>query len=89
MLVNDAARQSVVDTLRNVLGSSEDARIVLHPVEAVLPRGSDSGDREKPGAGSGTWTREELYDRIQRGAPVSTVPACCSWRCPPWWRRSD
>ena len=38
MLVSDVKRQSVVDALQNVLGSSETARIIIQPVDAVLPR---------------------------------------------------
>ncbi|MGD2113293.1 MAG: TIGR00341 family protein, partial [Gammaproteobacteria bacterium] len=66
MLVNDTTRQQVIDSLQNVLGSSEGARIVIQPVEAVLPRSTDERDRGK--TGSGSQTREELYNRIQHGA---------------------
>ncbi|MEZ5541191.1 MAG: TIGR00341 family protein [Pseudomonadota bacterium] len=68
MLVDDAARQKVVDTLQNVLGASAGTHIIIQPVEAVLPRSSEESEREKTGAGSGSQTREELYDRIKRGA---------------------
>jgi uncharacterized hydrophobic protein (TIGR00341 family) len=74
MLVNDAARQKVIDSLQNVLGSSEDARIVIQPVEAVLPRADvEESDKSKPAAGAGGQTREELYDRIQRGVRLDST----------------
>jgi uncharacterized hydrophobic protein (TIGR00341 family) len=73
MLVNDASRQAVIDTLQNVLGAGESARIIIQPVEAVLPRSKDDRESGKPAAGSGGQTREELYDSIQRGARLDVT----------------
>jgi len=53
MLVNDAARREVIDSLQSMLGASEGARIVIQPVEAVLPRSSEERDTGKSGTGSG------------------------------------
>ena len=51
MLVDDKSRQAVVDALQNLLGSSDNARIVIMPVEASLPRTDDDADPEnKKGA---------------------------------------
>lgn len=74
MLVNDAIRQKVIDSLQNVLGASEGARIIIQPVEAVLPRSSEEEEKkDRAAAGKGGQTREELYDRIQRGARLDTT----------------
>ena len=66
MLVNDAARQPVMDALQQLLGTSENTRIVVLPVDTVLPRALDEGDRPK----SSKATREELYSRIEQGARI-------------------
>ncbi len=73
MLVADDARQTVLDALQNLLGTAENARIIVQPVEAVLPRpapkADDSTDNGNgaPKSGSGV-TREELYNEIEKGA---------------------
>jgi len=66
MLVNDKARQSVMDALQNVFSSSEDTRIVVLPVDAVLPRTPE--DKEH----SAAVTREELYSQIEKGARIDS-----------------
>jgi len=73
MLVADDARQTVLDALQNLLGTAGNARIIVQPVEAVLPRPApktddttDNGD-SAPKSGSGV-TREELYNEIEKGA---------------------
>jgi len=73
MLVADDSRQAVLDNLQELLGDTENARIVVLPVEVVLPRpeaapstgeGDDGGsNRKSTGA-----TREELYHQIEKGA---------------------
>ncbi len=66
MLVNDAARQPVMDALQHILGSSEDARIVVLPVDTVLPREQEDGAKETQA------TREELYSQIEKGARIDS-----------------
>jgi hypothetical protein len=73
MLVSDDTRQAVIDALQNVLGTSEDAHIIIQPVEAVLPRREEQSENGKPGADSVGQTREELYDRIQRDARLDST----------------
>ena len=72
MLVADDSRQAVLDNLQELLGDTQNPRIVVLPVEVVLPRpepapptseGSDGGSRKSTGA-----TREELYHQIEKGA---------------------
>lgn len=71
MLVADEARQTVLDALQNLLGSAENARIIVQPVEAVLPRPvkNDEGAQNGAAARAATGTtREELYNAIEKGA---------------------
>ena len=72
MLVDDASRQSVVDALQSLLGGSDSARIIILPVDAVLPRKEDAADADKTKAASGQ-TREELYNSIERGARLDST----------------
>ncbi len=64
MVVNDDARQPVMDAVQGILGSSENVRIVVQPVDAVLPRAGDEA------ADSQRATREELYSQIEKGARI-------------------
>jgi uncharacterized hydrophobic protein (TIGR00341 family) len=73
MLVNDAARQAVIDALQSQLGGSESARIIIMPVDAVLPRKEEAADVDKAKAASGAQTREELYNGIERGARLDST----------------
>lgn len=70
MLVGDEQRQGVMDALQNVLGPSEDARIVVVPVDTVLPRpdeDEEAGRKRRVAA-----TREELYTQIEAGTRLDT-----------------
>lgn len=73
LLVDDARRQAVLDALQDLLSNTSNARIVVLPVEAVLPRPEKS---ESSAAGQPTVpvgaTREELYSQIEKGARVDT-----------------
>lgn len=64
MLVKDSVRQPVMDAVQNILSASENVRIVVQPVDAVLPREAD----EVPDAQRAT--REELYSQIERDARI-------------------
>ena len=70
ILVNDEARQSVLDTLQSLL--SEPSKILVLPLEAVLPRKnpepSDQEKKEKI-----TTTREELYNNIAKSANLDST----------------
>jgi uncharacterized hydrophobic protein (TIGR00341 family) len=70
MLVGDDIRQAVMDALQNVFGASEGARILVLPVDTVLPRpeeDEEEGRRRRTAA-----TREELYSQIEKGARLDT-----------------
>ena len=73
LLVDDTARQSVIDALQSQLGGSEGARIIIMPVDAVLPRKEEVAETGKAKAGSGIQTREELYDDIERCARLDST----------------
>jgi uncharacterized hydrophobic protein (TIGR00341 family) len=68
MLVADENRQIVLDALQNLLTGAENVRIVLLPVEAVLPRPVDVEAAEGKPRKSTSTTREELYNQIEKGA---------------------
>lgn len=70
MLVAPEKRQSVIDALQTVLGGSADYRIVIMPVDAVLPRPEE--DEQESQRRSQITTREELYDQIERGARLDS-----------------
>lgn len=73
MLVDDASRQAVIDALQSQLGGSDTARIIIMPVDAVLPRNEETAESDKAKAASGTQTREELYNSIERGARLDST----------------
>ena len=74
MLVDDASRQAVIDALQSQLGGSDTARIIIMPVDAVLPRKEETAEPDKAAkAASGTQTREELYNSIERGARLDST----------------
>ncbi len=76
MLVADDARQTVLDALQNLLGTAENARIIVQPVEAVLPRPAPKKEDETDEGNAVTKstssvTREELYNEIEKGARLN------------------
>jgi uncharacterized hydrophobic protein (TIGR00341 family) len=71
MLVADENRQAVLDSLQEMLVNTENDRIVVLPVEAVLPRPEQATDSNKNGSAgtkASSTTREELYNQIEKGA---------------------
>jgi hypothetical protein len=73
MRVSDVKRQTVIDALQSLLGSSEVARIIIQPVEVVLPRSSDVVDSKAGEVARVSQPREELYDEIERGAQLDST----------------
>lgn len=70
MLVPPDKRQSVIDALQKALGGSSNYRIVILPVDAVLPRPEE--DEQEKRRTSQSTTREELYNQIERGARLDS-----------------
>jgi len=64
MLIGDDKAQSVLDDLQSLLTAQPDARIIVLPVEAALPRPPEAQREDEPA----TATREALYDSISRNA---------------------
>lgn len=75
LLVAPEQRQTVLDALQTVLGTSENARIVVSPVEATLPRipePTPEGDPEAEKKRRVAISREELYTDIEKGARLDS-----------------
>jgi len=73
LLVPRDKAQSVIDALQNLLATAEGARIVILPVEAVLPRPrKEDGDDEQAARRSAAATREELYHQVEKGARLDS-----------------
>jgi uncharacterized hydrophobic protein (TIGR00341 family) len=68
MLVDDETRQPILDTLQSMLASSKNDRIVVMPVEAVLPRPQQDEKSNNKKQNVSKSTREELYNQIEKGA---------------------
>ncbi len=68
ILTAPECRQQLLDALQARLGSSEESRILVYPLELALPRSEegDSGSKQ-----SAVTTREELYDEIHKGARLN------------------
>ena len=66
MLVNDQTRQPVMDALQSLFGGSENTRIVVLPIDTVLPR------EEEDSQYAAAATREELKSQIEKGARVDS-----------------
>jgi uncharacterized hydrophobic protein (TIGR00341 family) len=65
LLVADESRQAVMDALQGLFSGSENYRIVVLPVDAVLPRQVDEETERSQRVAA---TREELYSQIEKGA---------------------
>lgn len=73
MLVAADSSQPIVDALQSVLGASENARVLIMPVDAVLPRPTQEVEQESGRkVSSRSTTREELYDQIEKGARLDS-----------------
>lgn len=73
LLVDDERRQAVLDSLQEMLANTENARIIVMPIEAIwpqpeLPEESGAADKKRVKRVSPGATREELYSQIEKGA---------------------
>ncbi|WP_018861572.1 TIGR00341 family protein [Thioalkalivibrio sp. ALJ3] len=76
MLVSTEYRQRLLDDLYRVLGAVETARIMVLPVEAVLPdplqdSSADEKDAARTGKKARAISREELYTNVAGGADLT------------------
>ncbi len=60
MLVDDRRRQTVMDAVQSLFTGSENYRVVVLPVDTVLPRSQEPAVEAQA-------TREELFTQIERG----------------------
>ena len=67
LLLDDNSRQAVLDWLQSMSQASENAKIVVSPVEAVLPKAlvkpEDKQERQKKA--NAAVTREEIYSTVE------------------------
>ncbi len=73
LILGDEKRQEVLDALQGALGNSAKAKIVVSAAEAVLPRVDTNGDKNKSAKTSGSTTREELYNSIEKNARLNST----------------
>ena len=73
LLVGPEKRQTVLDALQNILGSSETSRIIVIPTEVVLPRRKEEDKEERATEKSTAATREELYHQIEKGSRLDST----------------
>ena len=69
LLVDSDQRQNVLDTLQSVLQSSENARIVVIPIELTLPKVEvdEANERKK----SIIISREEIFSQVEKGVQLN------------------
>ncbi len=65
LLITDTRVQAVLDTLQTVLGAQPYARILVLPVETILPRPPEEQQRREAKA---TAARDALYDMVAKDA---------------------
>jgi uncharacterized hydrophobic protein (TIGR00341 family) len=70
LLVRREKQQAVIDAIQSDLSGSEGWRILIKPVEAIIPRPPELDETEKKSAG--TRLREELYQGIEAGGRISS-----------------
>lgn len=71
LLVRMEKQQKVLDALQQALGTSEGWRIMIKPVEGVLPRPPEMEEEEKKKTTG--RSREELYSSIEAGARLDAT----------------
>ena len=70
LLVRVEKQQALLDAIQAAMSGSEGWRILIKPVEAIIPRPPEPEDTEKKS--SGTRVREELYQNIEAGGRISS-----------------
>lgn len=73
MLVDNEKRQAVLDALQSVLMASENASILILPVEAVLSQEPAGDTAQEDKHSSVALTREELYNDIEKNARLDST----------------
>ncbi len=71
ILVRPEKQQAVMDALQSLLVAADDTRLLVLPVEAVLPR-LEQDELEEEKISTVTRSREELYQKIVAGAKLDS-----------------
>jgi len=71
LLVQPEVQQTVLDAIQSIIGSSDDSRVVVLPVEATIPYLSEGEEKKK--ATALTRSREELYQKIIAGIKLDNT----------------
>ena len=69
MVVTDDSRQSVLDTLQTLFEGDKDAKILILPVDASIPRMQEEPKENKDKKPK--RTREELYEQVIKGVDLN------------------
>ncbi|MBD3816141.1 MAG: TIGR00341 family protein [Halothiobacillus sp.] len=75
MMVKPDNVQTVLDALQQILDHCQDARVMIHSVDATLPKieeeeEPDPQTEEEPGKSNGL-TREELFEQVETGSELN------------------
>lgn len=72
LLVTPDNRQAVLDELQEALQSSDNARILILPVEVSVSREQESEEeKEKAASKATTITREEIFSRVEKDSQLN------------------
>ena len=69
MVVTDDSRQSVLDSLQKLFESDKNAKILVLPVDATIPRLQEGLNEDKKV--DPRTTREELYEKVAKGVDLN------------------
>ncbi|MCB1478153.1 MAG: TIGR00341 family protein [Rhodobiaceae bacterium] len=70
LLVRNASRQKLLDAIEKDLHNSKDWRVVVLPVDGVLPLPDEDEAEKNEDAEAGDVTREEIFNQVQNGASI-------------------
>ena len=67
LLLSDDNRQAVLDSIQSLLQASDNAKIIVTPVEAVLPKAAEKQDdkKDQPKKSRNAATREEIFSAVE------------------------
>jgi len=69
LLVGPEKQQAIIDAVQQALTAVQDWRIIIYPIEGVLPRPEETTSEKKY---SGGRSREELYHEVEAGARLDS-----------------
>lgn len=72
LLVRAEQRQAVLNVLQTILSASDNARILVHPIEVSLPKYKDDDDENTKRNLSAIISREEIYTQVEKGSQLNS-----------------